>query len=197
MIVMFALSLSALESVGFVPYYIDGSTPKSEIVALSSIPQLGVEEILPAARVAPERIIAPVIGMDLPIQNPTTKDAEALDTLLAAGPVRYPDSALLNQKGNLFLFAHSSHLPVVHNQMYKAFNRINELEKNDLITVQGGGKDYVYRVTSVRHTDASEEMINLSASGTPKLTLSTCDNFGEKTARWVVEADFVASYPTT
>ena len=196
-VVMFFLSLSALESVGFVPYYVDGSTPASQALALSSIPQLGIEEALPAARVAPERILAPVIALDLPIQNPTTKDPEALDVLLSAGPVRYADSALLNQKGNMFLFAHSSHLPVVHNKMYKAFNRINELERDDLITVQGGGKDYVYRVVSVRHTDASEEMINLSPTHEPKLTLSTCDNFGQKSDRWVVEADFVASYQTT
>lgn len=192
-IVMFFLTLSAAESIGFVPYYIDGTAPSPERIALADMPETQVEAAV--VGVLPERLVIPAIAMDLPILNPQTTDIKKLDEALKAGPVRYQTSALLEERGNMFIFAHSSNLAIVHNQMYRAFNRINELEVNDLITIEGGEKEYVYRVTKVRKTDASEEYIDLSPTREPKLTLSTCDNFGAKTSRWVVEADFVASYP--
>ncbi len=194
-VVMFVLSLSAAESVGFVPYYVDGSSPAHDRVALSSIPQLGEESAasIVVRGVVPERITASAIGLDLLIQNPATKDADALDVLLSAGPVRYPDSALLGEGGTMFVFAHSSHLPIVHNKMYQAFNRINELGVGDTIVVSGASRTDTYRVTSVRHTDASEEMIDLASGGAGKLVLSTCDTFGKKTARWVVEAEIISA----
>lgn len=199
-VVFFFVSLMTLEVFGWVPYYVDGSTRPSDEVPLSSIPQLGTESYgyaTPAGEhVAPERIIIPTIGKDLPILNPATKDNEALDALLVKGSVRYPDSALLGENGNMFIFAHSSHLAVVRNKMYQAFNDIEKLQPGDLITVRGAGKDYVYRVDSVRLTDANEEMIDLSPTREPKLTLSTCDNFGKKSSRYVVAASFLSAYAT-
>lgn len=198
-LIFFCLSLSAAESVGFVPYFIDGTEPSLErrALALSNIPQLGNEPVAAqtATPVVPAKLTIASIGLDLAIQNPETRDMHELDEALKYGPVRYVDSAKLNEKGNMFVFAHSSHLPIVHNQMFKAFNRINELKEGDLITIEGGGEKHIYRVSVVRLTDANEEMIDLSPTREPKLTLSTCDNFGGKTSRWVVEADFMASYP--
>lgn len=188
-VVMFVLSLSAAESVGFVPYYVDGSESARHRVALSSIPQLG--ETATSQGVVPTRIVAPSIGLDSIVQNPSTKEPDALDILLSAGPVRYPDSALLGGGGTMFIFAHSSHLPIVHNKMFQVFNRINELSVGDTITLSGDGREDVYRVTVVRKTDASEEMIDIATSGPGRLVLSTCDNFGAKTSRYVVEAELV------
>jgi LPXTG-site transpeptidase (sortase) family protein len=200
--VVFVLTLVAADSVGFVPYYIDGSTPLTtggtDGVSLADLPQLGSLEAIEAANpqviqegILPERIKAPSIDMDLIVQNPSTKGLEQLDAALQKGPVRYVDSAKLGEAGNMLVFAHSSHLPIVHNQMYRAFNRINELQAGDTITVSGEGRDYIYSVTEVRLTDASEEIIDLSKTSGTHLTLSTCDTFGKKTARWVVEAEFI------
>src|SRR3989344_665620 len=134
-IVMFFLSLSAADSVGFVPCSFDGTcgSELSENLALSNLPELGeeisnpttpeVEPVITAPRALPERIAISSIGLDLPVQNPITRDINALDTLLQKGPARYVDSARLGEKGNVIIFGHSSRLPVVHNQMYKAFNR--------------------------------------------------------------------------
>lgn len=200
--VVFVLTLSVADSVGFVPYYIDGTQPvaQTDSVSLADLPQLGSLEAIATVApqiiqegILPERIQASAIGLDLIVQNPTTKDVAKLDTTLQKGPVRYVDSAKLGEGGNMLVFAHSSHLPVVHNQMYKAFNRINELKVGDSITVSGGGRDYMYSVTKVRLTDASEEVIDLSTTNGTHLTLSTCDTFGKKSARWVVEADLVGT----
>jgi len=213
-VVIFFLSLSAADSVGFVPYYIDGSTrlttggptPASEhSVALSSLPVLGD---LPAGQAGntppdfstpaatptayPDRIVIPSIDLDLPVQNIDSRDTDVLDEALNSGPVRYVDSAKLGERGNMLVFAHSSHLPIVHNKMFQAFNRISELKPGDGIQIKGeDGKTYVYSVTSVRKTDANDTVINLSPTQGTKLTLSTCDTLTSKSSRFVVEADFV------
>ncbi len=195
-IVMFFLTLSAADSVGLVPYYIDGTSPNA--VALENLPELGEEQdVLNATPTAfPSRIVISSIGLDLPVQNPATRDIAALDTLLKNGPARYVDSARLGEKGNVLIFAHSSHLPVVHNQMYKAFNRVPELVEGNVITVigkdsSGAEQTYLYVVRSVRRADAHEEIIDLSSKGGTRLTLVTCDTLTSKASRFVLEADFV------
>lgn len=194
-------------TVGFVPYYIDGTEPDSASVSQSSIvysvgaiesgvslanlPVLGEE--ITAPKSVPTRIVIPSIGIDLPVANPNTTDVDALDHVLQSAVARYPGSALAGEKGNVLIFGHSSHLPVVYNQMYKAFNALPDLKAGDLITLESSDYTYTYQVTEVRKTDATEEYIDLSADDGAKLTLSTCDNFGAKTSRWVVEATLVSS----
>lgn len=198
----FVFFLSAANSVGFVPYYVDGSLSNAEAealvddivlanrVALGDLPQLSGDAVIPAMQ--PTRIIINDASIDLPVSNPTATDVASLDQALLSSVVRYPGSALPGAEGNVLIFGHSSHLPVVHNQMFRAFNNLPDLTKGDFITLQGDGYSYLYQVTSVRHTDAEEEVIDLSANGGARLTLATCDTFGKKSARWVVEADFVS-----
>jgi hypothetical protein len=176
-VVIFFLALSAADSVGFVPYYIDGTAPASEAtatttdesagaIALTELSQLQENSLVldssgrllaratPSAAHAdaqlPVHLTIGAIGLDLAVQNPSTVDVNQLDALLVNGPARYRDSAKLGEDGNVIIFAHSSHLPIVHNQMYKAFNRIPELGAGDLITLTGeDGTKYLYSVQSV------------------------------------------------
>lgn len=198
-VVIFLLSLSAADSVGFVPDYIDGTaesekpvegTISENTVALSNLPELGEENA-----VEPERIVIPAIDLDLDVQNPDTRDIGELDELLKSGPARYIDSAKLGENGgNMIVFAHSSNIPVVRNQMYKAFNRVKELEAGDTITLQSGGKNYLYMVTSLKEVDASDTRIDMSKELGTRLTLVTCNTLASKDARFVLEASFVGSY---
>ena len=191
-VVIFFLALSAADSIGFVPFYIDGSEPSArDSIALSNLPQLGAESA-DTHGVDPERIKIDAINLDLAVQNPATRDLAVLDALLQKGPARYVDSARLDEKGNMIIFAHSSHLPIVHNQMFKAFNRIPELKAGDSISITGGGKEFVYQVVSVTKEDTSHT-IDLSKTG-QHLTLVTCDTLTGKSARFVLQADFVGSY---
>ena len=169
-------------------------------LALASLPQLGITtapqaSISSASKpIEPERIVIHSIGLDLPISNPTETSVEALDFALLSGTVRYPLSAKLNEEGNVFIFGHSSHIAFVKNQMFKAFNHISELKEGDTIKVSGGGIAYIYRVDTVRRTDVSDAIVDLSPTQGKRLTLSTCDSFTGKSSRFVVEADFVGAY---
>jgi len=221
-VVIFFASLSAATTVGFVPYYIDGTEPPSrahvseapapDTVALADLPQLGLEEIVRLAQgltlaadalpegaialssVEPTRIIISAIGMDLSVQNPETRDIATLDTLLQNGPARYVDSAKLGARGNVLIFAHSSNLPIVHNQMYKAFNRVPELTEGAVITLKGeDGESYLYRVRTVYKANAEDTLIDLSSTQGGMLTLVTCDTLTSKSARFVLEADYIGT----
>lgn len=197
-IVIFFSALSVADSVGLVPYYIDGSEPaRTETLALSNLPELGEPVMLPAPApeaVLPTQITIDAINLDLTVQNPETRDIATLDEFLKKGPVRYVDSARLGEKGNVLIFAHTSHLPVVKNQMYKAFNKVSDLKAGDSITLKGeDGKSYLYNVVSVEKVDASDTIIDFSPVQGAKLTLVTCDTLASKSARFVVTADFVGT----
>lgn len=200
MVFIFGLLFAGAAFVGFVPDYVDDTGAVSDEVALSELPQLGAsayersdsQSNVPIA--LPERIEIPAIDMDLAIQNPSTKNIDKLTQVLVNGPARYVDSAKLGEKGNMLLFGHSSRLPVVRNQMYKAFNGISELKAGDVITVSGNGNEYLYVVTAVRIADAEEDVVSLSKDST-RLTLVTCNVLGEKTSRFIAEADFIGILP--
>lgn len=200
---VFVSSLSAAHSVGFVPYYVDGTEPRR--VAVADLPELGpsavegttaVEVTPEEAGVLPERIVIPAIDLDLPVQNVESRDLAVLDEALKDGPVRHMDSALLGEKGNMLVFGHSSHLPVVKNQMYKAFNDIPELSAGDLVKISGGGREYHYRVVSLKQveTDDADAVIDLSRGGVARLTIVTCDTLTGKTSRFVLETELIARY---
>lgn len=212
-IVVFFCALSAADSVGFVPYYIDGTTPSTvvaqddasqsgETLALADLPELGEATTTPISNVSPTpkptttvpvRLEIPSIGLDLPVQNPSTTDVNALDALLVNGPARYVDSAKLGEEGNVVIFGHSSHLPIVHNKMFQAFNNVPNLKAGDSITLLGkDGKSYLYTVDSVVRADVNAgTSISLAPSDGTKLTIVTCDTLTGKSARFIMTASYV------
>lgn len=142
----------------------------------------------------PVQIEIKALGLTAPVDNPTSTDVESLDEALLSSAVRYPTSAKLGTSGNVVLFAHSSYLPVVHNKAFKMFNGIQNLSIGDEITVYSENRAYIYAVEEVGEADASSDAIPLSVAG-QKLTLSTCDSFGAKTARFIVVATLVETRP--
>lgn len=195
-IVLFFSTLSAADSIGFVPCAIDGScVAPLEALPLSDLPELGDLAATPApVGVVPTHISIDAIDLDLSVQNPDTRDIAALDALLQKGPARYVDSAKLGVSGNMIIFAHSSHLPIVHNKMYKAFNDIPKLAAGDSITLTGAdGKSYLYSVVSVEKADASDTTIDLSTIAGTRLTLVTCDTLTGKSARFILTAEYVGT----
>ncbi len=141
----------------------------------------------------PVRVVARVIGLDTIVNNPVSTDVEVLDNALHTGAVRYPTSGQLGVPGTVLLFGHSSYLPIVHNQAYKAFNDIQKLSAGDVISVYSSDKEYRFTVVNVRKADATEDAVELPQDG-QHLILVTCDSFAKKTDRFVVTADFTGTY---
>ena len=142
---------------------------------------------------APTRVVAKNVGLDVRVSNPTSTAIDTLDNALLLGAVRYPTSAQLGASGTVLLFGHSSYLPIVHNQAYKAFDGIQNLKTGDTISVYSATVEYRYSVVGVKLADAGQDIIELPATG-KHLTLVTCDSFASKSNRFVVTADFVGAY---
>jgi len=140
----------------------------------------------------PDRLVIPSLGKDLPTSNPQSRNIDVLDKALKSAVVRYPDSATLGEKGrNTLIFGHSSKLPIVRNKMYKAFTGIEKLKVGELIQAYSGSDVYSYRVTRVYRADANDDRIALSVPGENRLTLLTCDTFGKRSDRWIVESELI------
>ncbi len=190
-LVIFSVSFSILYFLGFIPLELaptneEPSLPSPTSTSLS----LGVTPI-PSGE-EPLRILISSIGVDSPIRNPNSTDIDALDTELLKGVVHYPGSGIPGVVGNMFLFGHGSNLPVIHNQAYKVFTQIKNLKQGDIIHVLTQTKNYSYSVAKVTLVDASKALVDFSTAR-KMLTLSTCDTFGTKQQRYVVEADFSGS----
>jgi len=139
--------------------------------------------------ILPNHIKIPKIDVDVSISNPESDSVTILDEYLKKGAVHYPGSGNL-LVGNMFLFAHSTGIKVVQNQAYKAFNNLKSLSSGDVIEVSGeDGKIYVYKVSSVKLATDKDVLVTFDRKDR-MLTLSTCNTFGQKSERYVVEAYF-------
>lgn len=184
-ILIFFTSLSILSTVGIVPE----NNKEDENRAIVK-PVLASEE----EYVNPVRIIIDSVGIDSVILNPESNNISVLDEALRSGVVHYPGSGLLSDTSNMFLFGHSSHLPIVYNPAYQLFNNLEKVQVGADIVIRSESHKYIYRVSKVSLVDAKEALVELSDKK-KMLTLSTCNSFGETSERYVVEADFVRSYP--
>jgi LPXTG-site transpeptidase (sortase) family protein len=141
------------------------------------------------SREMPLRVIIEKAGVDSRVYSPKETDIPTLDNYLTKGAVHYPGSGFPGI-GNMFLFGHSTSLSVVRNQAYKTFNNIQYLSRGDVIKVYTQKHIYHYAVTTVREARAEEVFVDLNRIET-MLTISTCNTFGAKEDRFIVEAGFV------
>ena len=135
----------------------------------------------------PTKIVIPKIGVNSNIEHPASQEVSVLDEYLRRGAVYYPGSGYI-ESGNIFLFGHSTNWAVVQNPAYKTFNDLDKLKEGDSVELYSGGNKYTYKVTSVELKNSSDVLVNLSTTGSQTLTISTCNSFGAKQERWVVEA---------
>lgn len=188
-VLVFVATYGVLVSLDFVP---NGSVTEVKAEAPAGTIQKAGTAV---ASEYPAKITIPTLNLEIGVANPTTAEPAVLDSALLKGAVRYPTSGLLGSNGsNVVIFAHSSYLPIVHNQAYKAFDGIQNMKVGEKIYVTGTDRTYVYVVDGVHQADATKAGIPLEVTGN-KLTLITCDSFSSKSGRFVVLATFVESYP--
>ncbi len=183
---VFAFSFTILYLLNFVPSELKDDTVTTEPANMATTTVVNNKQVE-----LPIRITIAKIGVNTIVQNPTTTNIYSLDDLLLHGVVRYPGSGLPGQ-GNMFFFGHSTGIKIVHNQAYKEFNGLKDLVAGDPILVYSDNHVYTYKVNNVRLTTSDEAYVDFSVKKN-MLTLSTCDVFGQKQQRYVVQADYVGS----
>jgi len=137
--------------------------------------------------VLPTSMYIEKLDRTIKVLNPTSRATADLDSALLGGVVRHPDSANLAQAGNVFILGHSSYLPSVMNKNFQAFNGIQELAWGDRIEVTSEGYVLTYEVEKVYKAKAADVTIPVADTGA-RLTLATCNSFGSKDDRFIVEA---------
>ncbi len=177
-----------------------GLVPESEVVPNTVVPAGGVQVVIPEDILdepstnidrEPQKIIFDDLGgKTIDVLNPDSRAIADLDNALLEGVVRHPDSADFANVGNIFILGHSSYLPNVFNKNFQAFNEIQSLTWGDTIRLQSGDTEYVYQVDRVYKASAAALEVP-NSRGVAKLTLATCNSFGSKDDRFIVEASLV------
>lgn len=120
-------------------------------------------------------IIIPKININSKVLtnvNPAVKK-EYLEAL-SKGVAHAKGTALPNEKGNTFIFAHSTTANIIDVNRYNAiFYLLGKLEKDDLIYVVYKGKNYQYKVSEIKIVDVNRVEF-LNKNNDDILTLMTC-----------------------
>ena len=189
----FILLFIMLYSAGLVPTTIKSDDRDPIRILWDKAQEKVVNNQLSQGSIAPKnptRIVIDKVGVDVSVSNPNTTDVKTLDEYLLKGAVHYPGSGSIGL-GNMFIFAHSAEAYVIlHNLNLKAFNKLEDLKKGDIVKVYDSSDIYVYEVSSVTLVDENKALVDFSNQKN-MLTLSTCNTFGAKTDRYVVEADYI------
>ncbi len=152
--------------------------------------QIEEEEKSVSVEAFPTKIIFDSLDKEVSVLNPQSDSIAVLDQALLSGAVRHPASADLTTEGNVFILGHSSYLPNVLNKNFQAFNGIQNLVWGDTIRLQTEDAEYTYRVQKVYQAKTSEVFVP-NTPGKAQLTLATCNSFGSKDDRFVVEAALI------
>ena len=199
--VIVTFTYAILYAIDFIPEPINESAPTVETTTANADEPLRevvgsqpdpVEEMsqVVSADALPRKVIIDAIDVEVAVLNPQSRDVAVLDEALLSGAVRHPDSADFREDGNVFILGHSSYLPTVFNKNFQAFNGLQKLEWGDSIRVQSQDTEYIYRVQEVYLAKASEAFVP-NTPGEARLTLATCNSFGTKDDRFIVEAVLV------
>ena len=188
---IFFLSYLLLVAVDFVPETpqpVENSVKNEETTVIKQPAQ---QEKLPVGTfkepVSPTTLYIKKLDRTVSILNPTSNTVSVLDNALLSGVVRHPDSAQLGADGNVFILGHSSYLPHVINKNFQALNGIQNLAWGDTIEVRSNDMVVVYQVEKVYKAKAEDFTVPMQGTG-PRLTLATCNSFGSKDDRFIVEA---------
>jgi LPXTG-site transpeptidase (sortase) family protein len=191
--VVVLITYAILVAIDFIPEEPKGNTDDEVILEEAVTVEEREVALLQSADETPDKIIIDALNKEIAVLNPASASVAALDHALLSGVVRHPHSSDLFEEGTVFLFGHSSYLPNVINKNFQAFNGIEKLEWGDTIRLQSADFEYVYRVDRVYEVKASTAEVKIATKG-KRLTLVTCDTFGAKEDRFVVEATLIDSY---
>lgn len=133
--------------------------------------------------------------IEIPKINVLSKVIEDVDSInesvyikeLEKGVAQAKGTSLPDEKGSMFLFAHSSDAPWRITKYNTAFFRLPELKEGDDIKIGYKGKIYKYKVTDAK-TVWPEEIQYLQNVSGERLILQTCVPVGTSLKRLLVFA---------
>lgn len=142
------------------------------------------------------RIIVPRIGKNIPLVDISVTKSFDFDHMenifmqeLENGVVRYPGSALPGEKGNSFIFGHSSNYPWIKGNYNDVFALLDNVEYGDQIIVFYNQKKYVYTVREKKVVKPGDVKALERDPSKTELSLMTCWPVGTTLKRMLVFAE--------
>lgn len=143
------------------------------------------------------RVVIPKIGKNIPLIDIENREISGVDELndifmdeLEDWVIRYPGSSLPGQKGNSFIFGHSSNFPWMQWEYNDVFALLDKLSDGDEIIVYYNQEKYTYVVSKkdvIRPGDVS--VLKNTDKEKRELNLMTCWPIGTTLNRLVVSAN--------
>ncbi len=134
-------------------------------------------------------IVIPKIGANAHvIKNVNPYDARIYQSALSRGVAHAQGTALPGQKGNIFLFSHSSSDFLNAIRYNSIFYLLTKLEKGDLIKIYFEGKEYDYIVKGKQIVESNAIKYLTDKTTEENLTLMTCWPPGTSLKRLIVLA---------
>jgi len=144
------------------------------------------------------RIVIPKIGKNIPlidVKEKFVESKEMLDNILMKeledGIVRYPGTAKPWEKGNSFIFGHSSNFPWVPGDYNEVFARLWQLEVWDIVFSYYDQKKYKYRVVEKKVVKTTDIGVLKNDETKKELTLMTCWPIGTTLNRLIIKTELI------
>lgn len=126
---------------------------------------------------------APIIISEIAEESLFQKD-------LQNGIVHYPGTAMPGQPGNCYLFGHSSDSVFAKGNYKRVFEKLDRLQKGDLILISSKNQKYYYQIYSVFvSSDDNLSVLSQNTSGKSLLTLQTSYPVGSAEKRYIIRAE--------
>lgn len=167
------------------PVGIPATLPKTEILEVATSAEIPAEIRQFGLKIDRLNLLVPVI------KNVDGTNKTLYNRSLKKGVAHYLGTALPGEVGNVFIFGHSS--SAFDNGPYaKAFEKLNDLKKGDLITVYFENKEIVYQVTGIMVV-AKDDLAVLNQTSEKILTLMTCWPVGTNEKRLIVKSVLISN----
>lgn len=125
---------------------------------------------------------APII-----ISVPGTEEKAYLKAL-EGGVAQYKGTSLPGEKGNSFIFGHSSYYKNKPGDYKEVFKRLNELAEGDVFRIRHGNETLNYKI-SKSVIAADDDVSVLKQTENEIITLMTCWPPGTLEKRWIIQAE--------
>ena len=132
----------------------------------------------------------PSLGVQAPIVYLNSVDDDTLQTELKKGVGHYPDTALPGDRGNVFLFGHSSYYWWDWSDYSAIFANLESISVGDRVLVYYDDELFVYQVKETKIVGPTEMSV-LDQSNRSELTLMTCTPLGTSLNRFIAVAELV------
>ncbi len=183
--VFFAGSFAVSIYIGYQSKFVHGVDTKS--VSEEKVEASEIEEININPRLFDFGLYIQKISLAVPvIANVDGTNKTAFSKALLSGVAHYNKTALPNEKGNVFIFGHSSTWNGTGDYA-EAFARLNDLKKDDQVIIYYQNKEYKHKVWK-KEIIAADDFSYLEPTKSQQLTLMTCWPPGSNLKRLVVIA---------